>query len=106
MEQQLLAEFKQNALFRLEEGQRMIHLAMAKVGEEQLWELPVENGLSLGNQLLHCCGNMTQYIIASLGEIPDQRQREKEFSTKEGFTKAALLEQLDQTIVQASHTIN
>jgi len=106
MEQQLLAEFKQNALFRLEEGQRMIHLAMAKVGEEQLWELPVENGLSLGNQLLHCCGNMTQYIIASLGELPDQRQREKEFSTKEGFTKAALLEQLDQTIVQASHTIN
>ena len=41
----LLDEFKQNAIFRLEEGQRMIHLA--KIGEEQLWEIPVANGLSL-----------------------------------------------------------
>jgi len=106
MDNRLLDEFKQNAIFRLEEGQRMIHLAFAKIGEEQLWEIPVDQGLSLGNQLLHICGNMTQYAIASLTEQPDQREREKEFTTKEGFTKAELLQRLDHTISLAISSIN
>ena len=102
----LLDEFKQNAIFRLEEGQRMIHLAFAKIGEEQLWEIPFAKGLSLGNQLLHICGNMTQYTIASLSDQSDHREREKEFATKEGFTKAELLQRLDQTISLAISSIN
>ena len=106
MDNLLLDEFKQNAIFRLEEGQRMIHLAFAKIGEEQLWKIPVAQGLSLGNQLLHICGNMTQYAIASLSEQPDQREREKEFATKEGFAKAELLQQLDHTISLAISSIN
>lgn len=105
MEPQLLDEFKQNAIFRLEEGQRMVHLALAKIGEESLWQLPVENGLSLGNQLLHICGNMTQYAIASLSEIPDERQRDQEFLPHQGYTKAQLLQQMDQTIAKAQKSI-
>ena len=80
METALLAEFKHHSVFRLKEGQRMIHLAMEKVSEEQLWLLPGKMGLRLGNQLLHICGNMTQYAIASLGEQEDQRVRDEEFS--------------------------
>lgn len=105
MDNLILDEFKQNAIFRLEEGQRMIQLAFAKIEEKHLWEFPFENGLSLGNQLLHICGNMTQYAIASLSELPDQREREKEFATTAGFNKAALLQQLDQTITQAIASI-
>lgn len=105
MEAQLLDEFKQNAHFRLEEGQRMIHLALDKVGEESLWQLPVENGLSLGNQLLHICGNMTQYAITSLGETPDERQRDQEFMPHTTYSKARLLLQLDQTIAKAQRSI-
>ncbi len=105
MEEQVLHEFKQNAIFRLEEGQRMIHLAFTKIGEEHLWELPFANGLSLGNQMLHICGNMTQYAIASLSELPDERKRDLEFSTSGGFTKTSLLNILDQTITQAIESI-
>ena len=68
----------------------MIQLAFAKIEEKHLWEFPFENGLSLGNQLLHICGNMTQYAIASLSELPDQREREKEFAITAGFNKAPL----------------
>ena len=81
MENQVLSEFKKHAIFRLNESQRMIHLALAKVNEEQLWQLPVNNGLRLGNQLLHLCGNMTQYLIASLGEKTDERKRDEEFTS-------------------------
>jgi len=105
MEEALLIEFKQNAIFRLEEGQRMLHLAFAKVGEDSLWKLPVKNGMALGNQLLHVCGNMTQYVLASLGQEADQRQRDSEFSTTEGCSKAELLQQLDVTVSRAIKTI-
>ena len=105
METALLAEFKQHSIFRLKEGQRMIHLAMEKVSEEQLWLLPGKMGLRLGNQLLHICGNMTQYAIASLGEQEDQRVRDQEFSAEGGWTKAELLQKLDETVALAISTI-
>ena len=105
METALLTEFKQHSIFRLKEGQRMIHLAMEKVSEEQLWLLPGKMGLRLGNQLLHICGNMTQYAIASLGEQEDQRVRDEEFSAEGGWTKAELLQKLDETVALAISTI-
>ena len=105
MDNALLVELKRNAIFRLEEGQRMLHLAFAKVEEKDVWVIPGEKGNSLGNQILHSCGNMTQYLCASLGETPDKREREKEFSTRSGFTKAALLSLLDKTIAEAIATV-
>ena len=105
MDNALLNEFKQNAIFRLKEGQRMLHLAFDKVEEKDVWAIPSENGNSLGNQILHSCGNMTQYILSSLGGIQDKRVREKEFSTRSGFTKRALLSLLDKTIAEAIATI-
>lgn len=105
MEERLLIEFKQHSTFRLKEGQRMVHLAMKKVTEEQLWIAPNQIGMRLGNQLLHICGNMTQYIISSLGEQKDNRQRNAEFAAKDGWTKAMLLDQLDTTIAKAIRTI-
>ena len=72
-------EFKKNAVFRIKEGQRMVHLTFEKTIEEHIWKLPISNGISLGNQILHINGNMTQYIISSLGENIDYRDRDKEF---------------------------
>jgi hypothetical protein len=105
MENQVLSEFKKHAIFRLNESQRMIHLALAKVNEEQLWQLPVSNGLRLGNQLLHLCGNMTQYLIASLGEKTDERKRDEEFTAAGGAEIRTLLTLFDNTVKQAINTI-
>ena len=105
MENQVLSEFKKHAIFRLNESQRMIHLALAKVNEEQLWQLPVSNGLRLGNQLLHLCGNMTQYLIASLGEKTDERKRDEEFTVAGGADIRSLLTLFDNTVKQVINTI-
>ena len=64
------------------------------------------NGMALGNQLLHCSGNMTQYIISSLGENIDKRERDLEFSIDRGFNKIELLEKLDKTITESKLVIN
>ncbi len=98
MENDTLKEFKKNACFRIEEGQRMIRIAFAKVQEEKLWELPGKNGMALGNQILHICGNMNQYVVSSLGAKPDNRKRDMEFSAKEGYNRVELLKKLDKTV--------
>ena len=34
-------EFKKNAVFRIKEGQKMVHLAFEKTKEERIWKLPI-----------------------------------------------------------------
>lgn len=101
----ILKEFKENAVFRLEESLRMITIAFSKITADMLWKRPTENGMALGNQILHSCGNMTQYICTSLGEQKDERKRDLEFSTHTGVTKEELLKQLVITIRTAQNTI-
>ncbi|MCH1517278.1 MAG: DUF1572 domain-containing protein [Flavobacteriaceae bacterium] len=105
MEAALLNEFKEHSCFRLKEGQRMIHLAFKTVDDFMVWELPFSGGMCLGNQLLHIAGNMTQYIISSLGQIKDERQRALEFSANGGKSKEELLQLLDTTAEAAIKTI-
>ena len=100
----ILKEFKENAIFRLEESLRMILIAFSKITEEMLWKQPTEGGMALGNQILHSCGNMTQYISASLGEQRDERKRDLEFSTNTG-PREELLTLLTSTVQKAQDTI-
>ena len=72
----------------------MVVKAIDFIDEKELWQLPVENGMSLGNQILHSCGNMRQYIISSLGNQIDSRKRDLEFKTKSQLEKKVLLKQL------------
>jgi len=107
------ADFKENAQYRIAESTRMIGLAFDKletaVSREELidflWKRPNDLSNSLGNLILHLCGNMTQYIISSLGEQPDVRQRDIEFETIDGFTKDELIERLHSTVQQADAII-
>ena len=105
METLLLDEFKSNAIFRLKEGQRMILLAFNNIDEQQLWLYPQKNGLALGNQIVHSCGNMRQYIISSLGGQSDVRKRDLEFSIQGGMSKKEVLEHLEKTLHQAVEVI-
>lgn len=91
-------EFIKNSAFRLEESLRMIRIALGKISEEQVWETPNESLSSIGNLILHCCGNLTQYGITSLLHLEDKRDRDSEFQTSRSHTKTELLEHLSATI--------
>lgn len=69
--------------------------------EEQIWQRPNKASNSIGNILLHLCGNIRQYVISALGDQPDIRERDKEFSTQDGYTKEQLLVKLTETLHQA-----
>mgnify|MGYP003633513744 CR=1 FL=1 len=106
-------DFKENAMYRIDENTRMIEIAFAKLQaqchpepvEGQIWKRPNEASNSMGNLILHLCGNMTQYVIASVGEQVDTRLRDIEFDTTEGFSKVELLGKLHETVDLVKATI-
>ena len=79
-----------------------IEAALERLSEEQIWQRPNEVSNSMGNQVLHLCGNIGQYAISSLGQRPDIRERDNEFAAKGGISKDVLLNKLRETVAEAN----
>jgi uncharacterized damage-inducible protein DinB len=94
-------EFIGQCALRLEENYDRIKKCMDSLGESEVWQRPNGQLVSIANLVVHLCGNITQYIISSLGGAPDNRERNKEFSITGGYTKQQLLHQLETTIATA-----
>ena len=71
------------------------------LSEEQVWWRPNSNSNSVGNMLLHLCGNVRQWIISGLGEAADHRIRHEEFEQRGPIPKKELMEKLESTIEEA-----
>lgn len=98
-------EIIDQSIFRMEENPPRIRKCLEELTEEEVWKKPNNASNSIANLILHLCGNITQYIISSLGEQPDNRERDLEFSIRSGYTKTELLEKLQQTVEDATHVI-
>ena len=104
-EEKLAEELVKNALYRMDESTRMILKSLAEISEEELWQKPNDSLNSIANLILHLCGNITQYVISSLGEKEDLRNRDAEFSAKTPADKKEVLDQLEQTVDTAKRVI-
>jgi len=105
MKNTISQEFIAQAIFRLEENPPRIKNCLDRLSEEEVWQKPNPSSNSMGNLILHLCGNITQYIIASLGDTADLRVRDLEFSTSGGFTKAVLWEKIDRVVKESVEVI-
>lgn len=105
MDNQIQEEFVLNANYRMDESLRMIKICLDKLSENVIWQKPNETTNSIGNLILHLCGNITQYGIASLQGMEDNRNREKEFSTLSGYSKKELFQKLVSTVEEAKNAI-
>lgn len=94
-------EFKDQAIFRFQEKKTHIAKCFEQLTEEDMWSRPNSASNSVGNIILHLCGNIGQYVLSSLAQQPDVRERDLEFSADGGFGKEALLEKISTTIDQA-----
>ncbi len=97
-------EFIGNCHYRMEESLRMIEICFGKLSEEQVWAKPNAASNSIGNLILHLCGNMRQYAISGLGNFPDYRKRDLEFSQNGGLSKTQLLDKLKSTVAEVKET--
>jgi len=94
-------EFIDQSIFRIEKNTPKIIQCLDQLTDEQVWMRPNEASNSIGNIILHLCGNIRQYAISALGERPDTRERDKEFSTRGGYAKDELLEKLTGILSEA-----
>ena len=78
-----------------------IEVCLGKLNEDQIWARGNENENAIGNLALHLAGNVRQWIISSLRDKPDHRDRDKEFDARGGFTAPELSGKLRQTVESA-----
>lgn len=80
------------------ENQNRIVICLNLISEEQLWNQPNENLNSIGNLILHLCGNITQYVNSGIFREKDLRNRTEEFENSKPYNKADILNYLNETM--------
>lgn len=100
-----IQEFKSQIILRMEENTPRIERCLLELTEAEIWQRPNPASNSVGNLILHLCGNIRQYAIASLGRTDDLRERDAEFAAKSGFSKSELFEKLRCTVAEAVETL-
>jgi hypothetical protein len=80
--------------------QRIKH-CLDQLSDAQVWWRPHESMNSIGNLLLHLCGNVTQWIIAGVRGSPDRRNRPEEFAHRVAIPKDELIRRLDEVVREA-----
>ncbi len=75
------------------------------LSEEDVWWRAHETNNSVGNLILHLCGNIRQWIISGVGGKEDVRNRPAEFLARGSLTKEDLRQRLEQTLREADNTL-
>jgi uncharacterized damage-inducible protein DinB len=85
----------------LASAQERIEHCLGQLSDEQVWSRSRPFLNSIGNLILHLCGNVRQWIVAGLGGAPDGRNRPAEFSERGPISKDELLRRLDAVVDEA-----
>ncbi|MEP6645762.1 MAG: DUF1572 family protein [Saprospiraceae bacterium] len=85
--------------FRLfDESQIRILKCLGQLDESQIWWRPNPSSNSIGNLVLHLCGNVRQWIHTGLGGYEDVRNRKDEFDEKGPIGTDELILKLNMTM--------
>lgn len=82
-----------------------IESCLSQLTDEDVWQRANEASNSIGNLILHLSGNVQQWIIGGVGNLPYHRDREHEFGERGGFTRAELLARLKETMAKADEAL-
>ena len=82
-----------------------IERCLEKLTDEQIWWRANEESNSIGNLVLHLCGNARQWIISGVGGQPDARVRDTEFQQREVISRDRLLGLLRSTLAEIETTL-
>jgi hypothetical protein len=74
---------------------------LAQLTDEQVWCRSRPSLNSIGNLILHLCGNVRQWIVAGLGGAADSRDRPGEFAERGLLPKEELVRKLEAVVDEA-----
>jgi uncharacterized damage-inducible protein DinB len=102
MDEEILGEqFLKYSAGKLRELASRIEICLDQLSEEQVWAREKESENAVGNLVLHLCGNVGQWIVSTVGNRPDTRNRSSEFAARGAASKDELREQLRVTVESA-----
>ena len=84
----LIKEFEKRVF---EESYARLFKCLSLIPEEKLWHSPNQHIPSVGNLVLHLCGNGRQWILSGIGKKPDNRDRPQEFIKHDNIRKSDLI---------------
>jgi uncharacterized damage-inducible protein DinB len=74
--------------------------------DEEIWYRPNEHSNSVGNLVLHLCGNVTQWLFSTLGNEPDYRTRQQEFDERGPIARKILQAKVRDLMQKAESIID
>lgn len=82
-----------------------IERCLEKLNDEQIWWRANEESNSIGNLILHLCGNAKQWIVCGVGSAPDNRNRDSEFEQRDLIPRDELVALLRSTLSDVQSTL-
>lgn len=82
-----------------------IERCLDRLSDEDIWWRPNEASNSIGNLVLHLCGNVTQWIVGGVGGQVVERDRQQEFDERRRIPAAELRRRLKAVIEQADQVM-
>jgi hypothetical protein len=89
------------AAHELQSALDRIRHCVGQLNDEQVWRRSEPSLNSIGNLILHLCGNLRQWIVAGLGVAADLRNRPAEFAERGPIPKDELLRGLEAVVEEA-----
>lgn len=93
--------FLDHSTKKLQQMAEHLDACLDRITDEQAWRRNGSHQNSVGNLILHVCGNAQQWIISGVGGQTDIRNRDAEFSAAGGLTTQDLRDKLHQTVTDA-----
>ena len=82
-----------------------IERCLERLTDAQIWWRPNEESNSIGNLILHLCGNARQWIVCGIGSAPDARNRDSEFEQRDLIPRDELVTLLRSTLSDVHTTL-
>jgi hypothetical protein len=79
--------------------ERIAH-CLTQLSDKQVWWRQRDSMNSIGNIVLHLCGNLRQWIVAGVGGAPDVRDRPGEFSDRSLLPRDELLRRFGAIVAE------
>jgi uncharacterized damage-inducible protein DinB len=74
--------------------------------DADIWWRPNEASNSVGNLVLHLCGNVTMWIVGGVGTLPFERHRQQEFDERRAIPAAELRAKLRAVVEQSDKVMS
>jgi uncharacterized damage-inducible protein DinB len=78
-----------------------IERCLDRLSDDEIWSRPNEASNSIGNLVLHLCGNVTQWILGGVGGRDYRRERQQEFDERRAVPASELAGRLRAVIRDA-----